>query len=540
LNAYSYFLSRSDGSVGMMIGIMMTLMTMAAGGALDYGNAIKKRGTLQSVADASALAAARLGKDATLEEYTKVAQDFFMSTETCRGITCAPPTVTMGENGAVRVEAQVDVPTYILDVVGVGSVPVSVVAEALPPSRFGVDVVMVLDYSGSMGWDDKYISMANAAKDFIDRSDARQGDSMRVGVVPFSEYVLTPVQGQYAFDVAGGADLMGIDIVGCMLNRQFPFSVGVDTPSSTDQGSLWPVVSYTTGGASGASSYSDAYDVGVVSDTTTFEGITYTYEYYEVSSNASSAPEPTLVVMHDPDGVDYIDVNAHHKFAFRWTGADSPHHSLHGNLDWSNVPTVPLNGYGDSGGWETTSDGSLPSDFDAHQLSEALGGSCGAYADNSLWARPLSHDFESMKDAIDKMEPMGATNIALAMDFGWHYLSENAPFTEAATATEAETRKSIVLLSDGTQTVSAHGESGAFNIDSANDNILKTCEAAKAAGVEIYSIAFGIADGWTRNLLKSCSNGDPFYYEPTSGADLEKVFDDIFETISPSKPRLSM
>jgi len=185
-----------------------------------------------------------------------------------------------------------------------------------------------------------------------------------------------------------------------------------------------------------------------------------------------------------------------------------------------------------------TADGSLPSDFNEHQLAEALGGACGAYADKSLWARPLSTDFDKLKTAIDKMEPLGATNIALGLDFGWHYLSANAPFIEASPA--PDTKRALVLLSDGTQTVAAHGESGAFNIDSANRNIVKSCTAIKEAGIEVYTIAFGIGDQWTRDLIDGCSSGDGFYFEPTSGSELDTVFDDIFDKIAPSMPRISM
>lgn len=516
----------------------MLLITALAGGALDYSNAIGERAALQDVADASALAAARLGEDATAEDYKKVAQNFFMNSKACSKLACTPPTVVVGPNGAVRVENRVNVPTYILDVIGIGSVPVSVMAEALPPTEFDVDVVMVLDYSGSMAWDDRYVAMAAAATDFIDRSDDRKGDSMRVGIVPFSEYVLTPLKGQYAFDMAGGAALTGIDIVGCMLNRQSPQSTTVDTPNSAVQGSLWPVVSYTTGGAGGASSYSDAYDIGIEAGTITFEGKDYTYELYDVYPSAGAGSTPDFTSRVGDDGITYLEVNGHGKFAFQWTNGDWPYHSITNNHPWSSVPTNAFNGYGDSGSWDTPADGSLPADFDEHQLAEALGGSCGSYADKSIWARPLTDDFGKLKTAIDRMEPLGATNIALGLDFGWHYLSANEPFSEASPS--PNTKRAIVLLSDGTQTVAAHGESGAFNVDSANQNITRTCTAAKEAGIEIYTIAFGIADQWTRDLIEGCSSGEGFYFEPSVGAELDSVFDDIFDKIAPSKPRISM
>jgi len=200
----------------------------------------------------------------------------------------------------------------------------------------------VLDYSGSMSWDDKYVSMADAAKDIIDRSQSRDGDTMRVGIVPFSEYVLTPLQGQYAFDVFGGASLMGVDIVGCMLNRQFPHSVAIDTPSSADQGSLWPVTSYTTGGADGASSYSDPYSVEVGETSVTVDGVSYSYEFYALYPSMSAAAVPG-VMMESTGGPTTVTLEGYNKFTIRWVGTPPPNYALQGYHAWSNVPTNTLN-----------------------------------------------------------------------------------------------------------------------------------------------------------------------------------------------------
>ncbi len=539
MKSFTAFKNQRDGSVAVLFGATLLLVAGAVGGAVDYSNATKTREALQSAIDASVLAAARLGAGKPKIEYTRAAEAVFMASSVCAKNPCVAPKITVEADGSISADADLNVKTFILDVVGVDEVPISVTAKAMPPTEFGVDVMMVLDYSGSMNWNNKYISMANAAKDFIDRADARSGDNMRVGIVPFSEYVLTPLRGQYAFDVTAGAPLTGVDIVGCTLNRQFPHSVSVDTPSPSDQGSLWPVVSYTTGGASNTSGYSDSVNPAIQTQRYIVNNETYGVEYYEVGTSTGFPIMPSLSFGTRSDGTPGLILDGANKFAVRLD------QSTLGNVDWeiinslpwTDVPTTSLNGYGDSSGWETTADGSLPSDFDAHQLAEALAGSCATYADRSLWARPLSTEFQKLKDAIDKMKPLSATNIALGLDFGWHYLSTNKPFSEGSP--NAGTKRSLVLLSDGTQTVAAHGESGAFNIDSANQNITKTCTAAKATGVEIYAIAFGLNDQWTRDLLKNCSTGEPYYFEPKDGTELDKVFDDIFDSVAPSKPRIT-
>lgn len=533
MSLYRRFRDQCDGGVAIMIGFVFFLLVGAVGGAVDYSNATKQRDSLQAAADASALAAARLGEDKTQEEYNEAAEAVFMASSVCRDIECTAPEVSVDESGNIQVDAGLNVETFLLNIIGVNTIPIDVMAKALPPANFGVDVMMVLDYSGSMSWNDKYISMANAAKDFLERSEARNGDNMRVGIVPFSQYVLTPLRGQFAYDVQNDSVLTGLDIVGCTSNREHPYSVSADTPEDSITGSLWPVNSYTTGAADGASAYTSENQAQIDSITAVYEGATYEFEYFDVDPSASTNSTPIWGSLADGP----LEVQGYNRFALRWVGEVPDRFVFNNALDWPTSRPSQLNGYGTALDWETPADGSLPDDFEAHELAEQLNPQCGQYAENSTWARAMTTEFDVLKGAIDNMRPLGATNIALGLDFGWHYLTDNEPFSEAST--EDNTKRSLILLSDGTQTVPAHGGNGSYNIDSANKNITEICGNIKGTNIEIYTIAFGIEDQFTRNLLKNCSTGDEYYYEPRVGSELDAVFDEIFDSISPSKTRIT-
>jgi len=94
-------------------------------------------------------------------------------------------------------------------------------------------------------------------------------------------------------------------------------------------------------------------------------------------------------------------------------------------------------------------------------------------------------------------------------------------------------------LTDGVQTVRAHGNGGDVSIGSANANIAESCEAMKQDGVEVFTIAFDIQDAYTRTLLENCASGTPYYFEPSAGGDLDAVFEGIFNKIVSGKVRLT-
>lgn len=535
----------TSGGVATMAGMMFAVIAAASGAALDYTNASNRRTELHAVADASVLAAAS-PLEATNEERIEIAKKTFLGSYFCRKHGCVEPNVTM--NGtAVVMTADMTVKTSLLAIIGMDGLDVSIHSEATPPSGIPLDVVMMLDYSGSMNSSNKYQDMADAASQFLDQAAGVEGDYISVGLVPFSKYVLAPLDGDYVYDMDAGEVLSGQSVVGCMLNREYPHSASSATPNSSQQGSLWPTASYAIGSNPQGSGLPDDYSPTEYPEQDinfTYNGSDYTIRYVDTQPNSGlSAPTLNLGGGDDDDDDDGSDtVDGGNELAMTWVGAATLAIEFRNVIPWDQRPAPsPLGGYAGSDGWTTGIDGGLPATFDTHQLSEDLGVVCGDYVTRRLWARPLSQDFSGMKQAIQAMRPAGLTNISLALDFGWHMLTSPAPFSEAST--EQGTKRVAILLTDGVQTVKAHGPTAGGGTESskmaANAVTAEACETMKAENIEIFTIAFDIDDDYTRGLLQDCASGEPHYFEAGQGGDLSVVFGKILQKILVDRVRLT-
>jgi len=162
-------------------------------------------------------------------------------------------------------------------------------------------------------------------------------------------------------------------------------------------------------------------------------------------------------------------------------------------------------------------------------------GGCGAYAPNKLIVKPLSDDFTGINAQLDAMKPYAYTHIALGAEFGWHLLSPNAPFTGVADYNDPETDKIMVILTDGRQTEPSFGPNGVRNEEQGLKNLTSICNAAKAKGITIMTVAFQIEDDETRNRLRNCSTDpDKNFFIAEDGGDIASAFEGIRNQITAS------
>ncbi len=71
------------------------------------------------------------------------------------------------------------------------------------------------------------------------------------------------------------------------------------------------------------------------------------------------------------------------------------------------------------------------------------------------------------------------------------------------------------------------GDHEASNVSDANAKTLEVCTNIKAAGIEIYAIAFEVTDASAQTLLSQCASGPPYYYNAMTTADLAQAFQKI-------------
>ncbi len=189
LSGCSRFKSDESGAVALLLGLAAIPLVMAAGMAVDYGNAVSVQARLQAAVDAAALAS---GREANLSEVqlTRVAKDYFHS-NFGNPASAGTPEVTLSVNGNdVTVEAHVVVKNYLTKVAGYDTTLISARSEVTKQAN-GLEVVLVFDNTGSMGSQSRLSTLKVAANDFVEIlfGPRETADTLKIGVVPFSQFV---------------------------------------------------------------------------------------------------------------------------------------------------------------------------------------------------------------------------------------------------------------------------------------------------------------------------------------------------------------
>src|SRR5262245_34707137 len=165
LNALIGRFARAErGAVAITIGLAVVPMMLAAGVALDFVHASALKTRLQSALDAAALAAAS-SQDLSDKQRIELAKAVFgqnwQSKET-KDIKATPEFSVEGGAG-IRASADIEVPTALMRIVGIKTMPVGSDVTISIPEGSKAEVALVLDYSRSMtevsGGKVKYVAM---------------------------------------------------------------------------------------------------------------------------------------------------------------------------------------------------------------------------------------------------------------------------------------------------------------------------------------------------------------------------------------------
>ena len=161
---------------------------------------------------------------------------------------------------------------------------------------------------------------------------------------------------------------------------------------------------------------------------------------------------------------------------------------------------------------------------------------------------PLTTDLRAVEDHIDAFETTGQTYIPAGLIWGWRTLDPAEPFTEAAE--RPDSRKVLVLMSDGSNTTSMRGtkpdsdavyhwglEGPDGEVDpeaskaAADALTLDMCARVKDDKIRLITIAFQIEDESTRSLLRDCATGGFDYYEVEEIEALAEAFKTIGRSV---------
>ena len=375
------FTNDQTGTIAVMAALTAVPMLLATGAAVDFVRFNAAQTHVQAALDAAALSGASVKKvtDAKRIEIAKLSFKNNIAAGPAAGMS-AEPEFKVIKNKFVA-EVKVELPTALMKLAGINVMEGASRAEVGILGDKKAEIVMVLDYSGSMGRSiagkTKYIAMKDAAKAMVNDLAKSDPDKVKFGLVPFSHHVYTTLPSRM---VIGGT---GATWTGCTQDRQYPYNTGISSPT-TDPATQWNQVIA-------------------------------------------------------PDGA---------------------------------------------------------------------GGTCKPYVTNKLSILDLTKNFSSINDKLDGMRPYSNTHIALGVEFGFHMLSPDAPFTSGASFDNKETKKFMVVLTDGEQTEPAFGAGGSRTDKNGEANLEQLCANAKAEGITIMTMAFDLDDSATRKRLQNCAT-DP-------------------------------
>ena len=205
------------------------------GGAIDFSRAFIVKTRLQSSLDAAVLATAAA---AGLTDAERIAygESIFQANYPASELgTVAQAVITITADGRVTGSVSADLSTTFLNVIGIGNLTINSTNEAKIASLINGEIVLVLDYSGSMNSGGKYQAMRDASVTLINSLSQDGGNvNIRFGLVPFSKHVYGTIESDYIVnEVPGGM------WTNCTMDRKWPYNIEDSTPVTANDDTKW-------------------------------------------------------------------------------------------------------------------------------------------------------------------------------------------------------------------------------------------------------------------------------------------------------------
>lgn len=477
-------------SIVAMFAVAAPVVIGSAGMALDMSQAYLVKERLGHALDAAALAAA--GIAASDEAGADARLNAFMNANYPPEKLGATYNLHMEVDGdTVHVSANADYNTAFLWILGINVITVGA-QTAVQREVQGLEVVLVLDNTGSMATNNNIAALKTATRDFINIlfANTTNPEAIKVGLVPYSNAVRV---GRYGLGKNPDGSTYGDGDVFVTLPADVSYTTNHDARSgwygcvvehnpngynaaaayvSGSKGQLWSVGGYPGGhGWNPNRTDNDPYPDDVAND---WEGPWDIYQYGKVSKGNCLA----------------YNGGACTQYNYTFSANSTPNNGC----PYANV--VPL-----------TSD----QEFLLGQVSE----------DSNV------------------MKPHGMTLGNIGMAWGARVLSPEPPFTEAQPWDNKIWRKAIVMMTDGDNTddgtYSAYWVAGnnQMNVTKYNNRFEEVCNYLKEKDVIVYTITFtsGINDT-TRQYYRDCASSESKYFDTPSQEKLISTFNQIANELS--------
>lgn len=246
------FTGDAGGNVAIIFAVALVPMIALAGAAVEYSSISNARAKLQAAADAAALAATRsYGK--SWADRQRIATDTFESNLQPSGGAHDIQFDIVDRGQSHRVEASAKIETTIMGLMGIHQISTSVAAEAISP-KASLEVVLVLDNTGSMSSQSKIGILREATRNFLDMMEtaaAIPGKTIKIGLVPFTTTVRLDANTYRNASWINHGSKKAADWRGCLYDRQKPNDTSDAAPTTTDKKTLFegdPSKAYSSSG----------------------------------------------------------------------------------------------------------------------------------------------------------------------------------------------------------------------------------------------------------------------------------------------------
>ncbi len=142
---------------------------------------------------------------------------------------------------------------------------------------------------------------------------------------------------------------------------------------------------------------------------------------------------------------------------------------------------------------------------------------------------PLTNNMRRARTSVNNFEARGWTYIPSGIVWGWRTLEGQLPKrVPAAPSSTSEHRKVMVIMTDGENTRSKSGLTHeGQNIQAANSKTADLCADVKRDDIEVYTIAYGLSDNTTLNLLQDCASDSSKFFNAQTNTALSSAFAQI-------------
>ncbi len=258
-NFLGRFAAERSGAVMLIFGIVLVPMLLGIGLAIDYSRALKTKQNLAQALDASALAVGSW-PDLSEAEIKQKAQDFFDANYSASSLGTPSALNVAVMDGKITISATSDVDTTFMKMTGINQMSVGALTEVTLNEK-KIELIMVLDNTGSMGWSGKLDALKTASNSLLDVLIPDEGsgisEDVSIGLVPFAAAVNIGADklGSGWIDVSAQSSITGEDFQpginvldlygqiqnrswnGCVRARPVPFDT-LDTPAGAGD-TLW-------------------------------------------------------------------------------------------------------------------------------------------------------------------------------------------------------------------------------------------------------------------------------------------------------------